>query len=873
MNHARTSRNCASILRTVAAGIVVAAISVVSAVSAGAATYYVSPIGSDTNPGSATAPFRQIRRALTSVVPGDKVLVSDGNYLGFNVSGINGTSTAPITVQAVGSAAVVTPTTDRSDNRDTIFVTYSSYVVLDGLTSSNANRAAVRIDNSPNITVRRGVFGNNATWGIFTDFSDNLLLEQNECYGSKSQHGIYVSNTCVNPAIRNNRLHDNYACGLHMNGDVSQGGAGIISGAVIEGNIVYNNGVGGGSGINMDGVQNSVVKNNLLYNNHASGISAYRIDASSGPAGLQILNNTVDMAANARWALRLDSTQGAITVRNNILNNRNPAHGGISFTTATDVANTNSAYNILDYVTPDDGNTRYTLTQWLALGHEPSSFSATPAALWVSSAAADYHLLSSAPAVDHGQNVLGLSNDLDGNSRPQGASTDIGCYEYPVAAVPAAPANLAAAAGNGQITLTWTASSGAASYSVYRATTSGGEGATPVKTGLTGTTLTDTGLTNGVTYFYQVTAVSAQGESARSNEASAMPKQPAPSAPTGLTATARTNQVALSWTASAGAASYNLYRSTAAGGEGTTPYKTGLISTSYGDSAVTPGTRYYYMVTAVNASGESARSAEASAIPLPAAPAVPTGLTATAGNTTVSLSWSAGAGATTYNVKRATVSGGPYTTVASVPGTNYTNTGLTNGTTYYYVVSAINAGGESANSAQASATPQATASNAATFVVLDAATRGNWKGVYGADGYSIAQLSGGTSLPAYASLSVSGNYNYTWSASTTDARALQKPAASDRIASCWYGSTFIVDVNLTDGQAHNVAFYVLDWDTNARMQRIDVLDAATDVALNTQTVSSFNGGKYLVWSIKGHVKLRFTRTAGANTVLSGVFFR
>jgi hypothetical protein len=83
-------------------------------------------------------------------------------------------------------------------------------------------------------------------------------------------------------------------------------------------------------------------------------------------------------------------------------------------------------------------------------------------------------------------------------------------------------------------------------------------------------------------------------------------------------------------------------------------------------------------------------------------------LTATAGNVEVSLSWTASSGATGYTVKRATTSGGPYTNVATgVTATSFTDTGLTNGTTYYYVVSAVNAAGESANSSQVSAMPAA----------------------------------------------------------------------------------------------------------------------------------------------------------------------
>ena len=89
----------------------------------------------------------------------------------------------------------------------------------------------------------------------------------------------------------------------------------------------------------------------------------------------------------------------------------------------------------------------------------------------------------------------------------------------------------------------------------------------------------------------------------------------------------------------------------------------------------------------------------------PTIPPAPTGLTATAGNGQVSLSWNASSGATSYNVKRSTTNGGPYSTVGSPTGTTFTNTGLTNGTTYYYVVTAVNSAGESGNSNQASATP------------------------------------------------------------------------------------------------------------------------------------------------------------------------
>ncbi|MES2659619.1 MAG: Ig-like domain-containing protein [Verrucomicrobiota bacterium] len=83
----------------------------------------------------------------------------------------------------------------------------------------------------------------------------------------------------------------------------------------------------------------------------------------------------------------------------------------------------------------------------------------------------------------------------------------------------------------------------------------------------------------------------------------------------------------------------------------------------------------------------------------------PTALAATTGNAQATLTWTGVAGATSYNVKRSTVSGGSYTTVGNVPTPGFMDTGLTNGTPYFYVVTALNAAGETGPSSQASVTP------------------------------------------------------------------------------------------------------------------------------------------------------------------------
>lgn len=180
-----------------------------------------------------------------------------------------------------------------------------------------------------------------------------------------------------------------------------------------------------------------------------------------------------------------------------------------------------------------------------------------------------------------------------------------------------------------------------------------------------------------------------------------------PAAPAGLTATPGNAAVQLQWTAVTGAASYNVKRATTANG----PFVTvgaNVTATSYADAGLTNETTYYYVVSAVNAAGESVNSTVVNAKPTAGitAPAAPLALAAVAGDAQISLSWTASAGATSYNVKRAVVNGGPYTTVGTATSPSFVNTGLTNGTTYYYVVTAVNSAGESANSNQASATPQ-----------------------------------------------------------------------------------------------------------------------------------------------------------------------
>ena len=129
------------------------------------------------------------------------------------------------------------------------------------------------------------------------------------------------------------------------------------------------------------------------------------------------------------------------------------------------------------------------------------------------------------------------------------------------------------------------------------------------------------------------------------------------------------------------------------------------------------------------------------------------------------------------------------------------------------------------------------------------------------------------SIPAYATLTSNNIKDYVWTISTADARGLQKVNSStDRIAAFGYNETFHTqEINLTDGQTHQIAYYVLDWEPYGRTERIDVLDYVTNVVLDTRTVSDSSGGQYFVWNVKGHVIFRFTGT-NYNSYFSGLFF-
>ncbi len=284
--------------------------------------------------------------------------------------------------------------------------------------------------------------------------------------------------------------------------------------------------------------------------------------------------------------------------------------------------------------------------------------------------------------------------------------------------VPPAPTSVTVYPGNNRNLVTWPVMPGAPRYNILRSTTSG-SGYVSLASGQLGpvsgsdsglATFNDTSAVNNTTYYYVVESWNLQnGYSANSPQGSGKPLSTlptsAPSSPTLTVSGTSSHHVNLSWTASPGADYYVLTRKTLADNHAGGAYVLRTITlddyvtgTTYTDDTVSDGKLYDYSVKAVNAVGTSGDSALAMAQPMPLAPAAPGGLSGTAlSSTSVKLTWTAAANATGYVIYKSTTSGGPYVFSANYVNagveTFVTDKGVVAGTTYYYRVTSVNAGG------------------------------------------------------------------------------------------------------------------------------------------------------------------------------------
>jgi rhamnogalacturonan endolyase len=341
--------------------------------------------------------------------------------------------------------------------------------------------------------------------------------------------------------------------------------------------------------------------------------------------------------------------------------------------------------------------------------------------------------------------------------------------------VPPAPSSVVAYPGNHAVLVSWPVTPGATSYRIYRSTTNG-SGYGLLASNLSGpvcgsgpgnSTYLDNTAVNGTAYYYVIQSINPTGNSAnsvQSNAATPTAGGPiaAPATVSGLTTSTGNGTVTVNWNASPGANYYTVERTTLVDKIpdyttsasltasntmlSTTTLSNSVTSTSFTDTSVTNGTKYAYTVLATNAVGTSALSTPYIAKSLGAAPAAsPAGFSATAGIQQVTLNWSAVAGATGYVIQRGTKSGGPYTYVSSVSTLTYTDGGLAINTGYFYILTAVNPSGGSANSNEVNATTAPAAPTNFTATAGTGKVTLNWTAPAGAISYLIqrSSVSGG----------------------------------------------------------------------------------------------------------------------------------
>ena len=385
----------------------------------------------------ATQEFSTIQAAVNVAVAGDTVLVMDGSYQGFRATR-SGNTASPITIKANAANAVISQP-EPNGSGDGIYLQNVSYVTVEGFIVRGipnrgiSHRGATPDGPSVGLIIRGNTVENSGLIGMYLSEVSNARIEDNAIRGTVRNgtegHGIYLANAgSDNTRIGGNSIYSNQGTGIHMNGDISVGGDGIISGLIIENNSIYSNGL---NGLNMDGVQNSTIRNNLLYLNGSNGIRAFKIDGAAGPGGLNIVNNTIYSGASGGWCLRITEDTGNNIAFNNILISDNSSTGSIALDATNGFQSANNV--VVNRFTPDRDTTILSLGQWQARGYDSGSFVASTTNIFVDTSAGNFMLKSGSGAVDGGimtfTSIPAPGVDILNHPRPAGNNIDIGAYE------------------------------------------------------------------------------------------------------------------------------------------------------------------------------------------------------------------------------------------------------------------------------------------------------------------------------------------------------------------------------------------------------------------------------------------------------------
>jgi hypothetical protein len=400
--------------------------------TASADTFYVapSPAGSDTNAGTEAAPFATIQKAADVAFAGDTVVVMPGTYAGAQFT-TSGTAEAPIVVRGMEGAVVASPG-PRNSNFSGLWIFGAAHIVIENFEVHSVDgcgiiaSASVPPEEAPaGIVIRDNYVHDTGFGGICVNTSSGAQVLDNEIENVAGLAAVSAAGASDNLLISGNVIHGNALGGIQLTDSPTSAVETQL--VTVAENTLYENGAGGFAAVSLRGVKNSLVANNLLYGNLGRGIELVAQESGNGSLANRVFNNTVVQAAEGGAPLAVLGASFNNSAFNNIL--VPPASVGSVEVDSASRAGLQVDFNAVFGPMLVDGGL-IPLASWQALGYDTSSIAASPGAIFVDAAGGNYDLKADSTAIDKGRFVTGVTVDIRGVPRPQGAAYDIGAYEY-----------------------------------------------------------------------------------------------------------------------------------------------------------------------------------------------------------------------------------------------------------------------------------------------------------------------------------------------------------------------------------------------------------------------------------------------------------
>ncbi len=255
-----------------------------------AAEYFVSPGGSDSAPGTAEAPKKTITAALEALSAGDTLTIASGTYHESISISIRGTSGEPVVIRGVGMPHIVAP------GGDGITIAGSSWVTVEGLAVTGAERAAVAVTGSDNIIVRGMALVQGPERGFYSSKSRHITVERCEISGPEMKEGVHFSGVNYASAFENH-IHSVAGTGIRAGGKPAASRDELVTGAHIARNRILHCGAAGGAAVMLEGAERSRIESNVIDGNLAGGIISRKNAEASGGAHNTISANMVRFEA------------------------------------------------------------------------------------------------------------------------------------------------------------------------------------------------------------------------------------------------------------------------------------------------------------------------------------------------------------------------------------------------------------------------------------------------------------------------------------------------------------------------------------------------------------------------------------------------